>query len=65
MIDYQALQDGYMLNRAKTESVLSLLKEMKVTLLVEGESFFISHDGGEYDLIEKDPKRIGFIIEED
>jgi hypothetical protein len=38
---------------------------MKISLVVEGDSFLISHDGGEYEMIDRDPKQIGFVVEED
>lgn len=59
-LDSQAL-----LNRAKTEHFQDFLRKMKIALTIEGGSFFISHDGGEYEMIDRDPKQIGFVVEED
>lgn len=64
MIDTAKLQAEAELTRAKTAHFLDVMRKAKISLIVEGGSFHISHNGGEYELIEKDPKQIGFEIEE-
>ena len=59
-LDSQAL-----LNRAKTEHFIGFMKKMKIALTIESGEFLISHNGGEYENIVKNPKQIGFVIEED
>lgn len=65
MINQRKLDNQALINRAKTEHFQDFLRKMKIALTIEGGSFFISHDGGEYEMINKDPKQIGFVIEED
>ncbi len=65
MIDTEKLQAEAEMNRAKTAHLIEALRKAKISLIVEGGSFHISHNGGEYELIEKDPKQIGFVITED
>jgi hypothetical protein len=65
MINYQELKNEAILSRAKTEHFQTFLKKMKISLVVEGDSFLISHDGAEYEMIDRDPKQIGFVVEED
>ena len=65
MIDTAKLQAEAELTRAKTARLIEALRKAKISLIVDGGSFHISHNGGEYELIEKDPRQIGFEIEED
>ncbi len=65
MIDTEKLQAEAEITRAKTAHFLDVMRRAKISLIVEGGSFHISHNGGEYELIEKDPKQIGFEITED
>ena len=65
MIDTAKLQAEAEVTRAKTAHLLEALRKAKISLIVDDGSFHISHNGGEYELIEKDPKQIGFVIEED
>jgi len=65
VIDTEKLQKAAMVNKAKTEHIIEYMKRLRIAITIDGGSFLISHDGGEYELIEKDPKQIGFVIEED
>jgi hypothetical protein len=65
MIDTEKLQKTAEFNRTKTAHLIEALRKAKISLIVDGGSFHISHNGGEYELIEKDPKQIGFVITED
>ena len=64
-MNQKLLDAKVIMNRAKTEHFISFMKKMKIALTVESGEFLISHNGGEYENIVKNPKQIGFVIEEE